>query len=338
MISDLEKKSILRLLAGGRSQRETAVLLFLDRKTIARVIARKTNRRKPRPTSAPVKARRAEVKRLASKRSGKQCVPYPTCRTIRDALPRQFHPRSTATIRRDLIAMSYKSYVRCFVPSADNDVLRKRVICARALCRIPAAYLRFSDESIFTADNKTTRRQWVTRKRDILPRQRQQRGACAYVLVWGIIGIGFKSELKIWRRVRSENDDGKTVYAIPRMTADSYKRQCLSRNIAHLQHPHVFIQDGARPHTAATTLDYLRDKNVKTFTRWSPYSPDMNAIEHVWALMKPLVAARAPKDEEALVRAVRAVWNEFPQDTIDHLILAQRKVLKRIIETQGQYD
>ena len=50
------------------------------------------------------------------------------------------------------------------------------------------------------------------------------------------------------------------------------------------------MQDGARCHTAGTTLDDIKRKNVHYISNWPPSSPDLNPIENFWALLQQRVA------------------------------------------------
>ena len=43
----------------------------------------------------------------------------------------------------------------------------------------------------------------------------------------------------------------------------------------------MFEDDNARPHHARVVTDFLRQNNVNRMD-WSPYSPDLNPIEHAW--------------------------------------------------------
>jgi len=46
----------------------------------------------------------------------------------------------------------------------------------------------------------------------------------------------------------------------------------------------VLMQDGATCHTARAMLDQIEQTGVKVWTDWRGNSPDLNLIEHIWAL------------------------------------------------------
>jgi transposase len=62
---------------------------------------------------------------------------------------------------------------------------------------------------------------------------------------------------------------------------------------------------------------------------WPPYSPDLNPIEHVWAMLKEYVNDHFPHLEEmgnsqdnfnVLCDAIEQAWNALDQNKIDDLI------------------
>ena len=69
----------------------------------------------------------------------------------------------------------------------------------------------------------------------------------------------------------------------------------------------VFQQDNAPPHRANQTVAFLHECGL-TVPRWPAYSPDLNPIENVWAIMKRAVRKQGPRTLPELRDAVRNAW------------------------------
>ncbi|GFT76473.1 transposable element Tcb1 transposase [Trichonephila clavipes] len=55
----------------------------------------------------------------------------------------------------------------------------------------------------------------------------------------------------------------------------------------------LFVDDSARPHRANIVDEYLQTEDI-TRMDWSPCSPDLNPIEHMWDMFGQRIAARQP--------------------------------------------
>lgn len=67
------------------------------------------------------------------------------------------------------------------------------------------------------------------------------------------------------------------------------------------------MQDGARPHSAASTQQWLRD-HVPHFlpaASWPPNSPDLNPIETIWSTTRQHVLRRNCRTVAGIKRAIR---------------------------------
>ena len=52
----------------------------------------------------------------------------------------------------------------------------------------------------------------------------------------------------------------------------------------------LFLQiDNARYHCSIEALEFYYENNIKIID-WSPYSPDWNSIENIWAIVKRIIA------------------------------------------------
>lgn len=81
------------------------------------------------------------------------------------------------------------------------------------------------------------------------------------------------------------------------------------------------IEDGARIHSSAQTNAFHRRHNIHRLA-WPPYSPDMNLIENVWAILKRRLRKKwlnpenMPKGREELIVQAQVEWDMLPWNQI----------------------
>lgn len=157
------------------------------------------------------------------------------------------------------------------------------------------------------------------------------------VMVWGCIWRGGRSPLVIMERDSDSTSNG--------YTATSYIR-ALEEGLAPYYRPGTFfLQDNARIHTARATKEWLEVHGIWV-QEHPPHSPDINPIEHVWAIMKEALQKefpdlhKLPKNNENIKRvetALRSVWDSIPQAEIDNLIDSMPRRLRAVIRAKGWY-
>ena len=59
----------------------------------------------------------------------------------------------------------------------------------------------------------------------------------------------------------------------------------------------IFMQDNAPIHKAGVVLRWFEEKAIPLL-EWPPYSPDLNPIKHVWAMLKEYVNEDFPHLKE----------------------------------------
>ena len=89
----------------------------------------------------------------------------------------------------------------------------------------------------------------------------------------------------------------------------------------------IFMHDGSRTHTAHRVLDWLQDEEYSVMD-WPAYSPDLNPIENLWALLKDELLKmfpelyHMPNNEETrgyLIAAAQTAWSQIDPDILRRL-------------------
>jgi transposase len=106
-----------------------------------------------------------------------------------------------------------------------------------------------------------------------------------------------------------------------------------------------FMHDGAGPHRGHIVVDLLRQMGIRVM-RWPPYSPDLNPIENLWALVKAEIYRLHPELETApdndetldrLVEAAKEAWHAIDQGILHRLAMTMKHRVDAVIEAKGWY-
>ncbi|KAG5755086.1 hypothetical protein H9Q69_007239 [Fusarium xylarioides] len=98
-------------------------------------------------------------------------------------------------------------------------------------------------------------------------------------MFWSFICGLYKGSGFVYPRDISASLKSYQYHCLPRFKAFIWQLQQL-----RYKQP-IFMQDGSHVHTAAATMTYLRDHGIEVLD-WAPYSPDLNPIKNIWALLK----------------------------------------------------
>lgn len=107
----------------------------------------------------------------------------------------------------------------------------------------------------------------------------------------------------------------------------------------------IFQHDNAPTHTAHVVRDALAEMEIQVM-EWPPYSPDLNPIENLWALLKAKIYELRPdlihmrnNDEtmEILVATAQEAWDQLEIRHLQHLSETMPHRVEAIIESQGWY-
>ena len=97
------------------------------------------------------------------------------------------------------------------------------------------------------------------------------------------------------------------------------------------------MHDNTPVYTAAIIQTILAELGVEVMI-WPPYSPDMNPIENLWALMKSIIyecypeLEKAPNNRETLeqlVKAAKEAWHAIDDRILKHCCIYMNLCLTR---------
>lgn len=147
------------------------------------------------------------------------------------------------------------------------------------------------------------------------------------VMFWGGIGFNYKTPLMFF--TESVTSKSYIDVAIKGSNLKATADMRFGKNHWMLQ------QDNARPHTAISTQNELRNLGINLLTYWPPYSPDLSPIEIIWAIMKRRVDKFKPQNLEQLVSIVQFVWDNISYHTINALIDSFPQRILKCMQSQG---
>jgi transposase len=237
---------------------------------------------------------------------------------------------SKSCIRRDLLALGFVPRVRRHAPSRSPKVFAKRLQFALKWVRCAADRVVFSDEHVFNTNDKSCRTQWVREGDRVYSRERKRVQSTQRLQVWGAISVGYKKLVVLPQTMQTGTARSQPF----RLSAHGYISHCLEPNVP-FPPMKVFMQDGARPHTANLTKQFLADRNVDYIEDWPPYSPDLNPIEQVWGILNLRVAALHPEGLDELSSAVKKCWAELSQRELNKCCRSFRRKLRACVENNG---
>ena len=126
-----------------------------------------------------------------------------------------------------------------------------------------------------------------------------------------------------------------------------YREKLLASMISEMDRltgyqPYVFMQDGARSHTANETVRFLNQQRYLTLLQlnmWPPNSPDLNPVDYcVWsALERNVYRGRRFENTIELKEAILQEWEALPQAVISNAIDGFRSCVRLVIAENGQH-
>jgi hypothetical protein len=159
------------------------------------------------------------------------------------------------------------------------------------------------------------------------------------IMVWGGIWKGGRTDLIVMERDYQPPQKGG-------YSSWSYQ-QALQKGLLPIYNgTRYFQQDNAKVHTSISSTTWLLNSAVEVLDGWPAHSPDLNPIEHMWALLKRKMKQDYPDiwllkknqlDIAEFTRCLRACWWSIDQAQVDRLIDSMPKRLAAVKKAKGWY-
>ncbi|KAJ4435324.1 hypothetical protein ANN_17934 [Periplaneta americana] len=220
-----------------------------------------------------------------------------------------------------------RSYVPRIKPMLSEKNISDRIkFCERLLkegytedppaARILRAHILFTDESLVELHSIPNRQNARIRTADpssIKPTQVPKFGV--KIMVAGGISRYGKTQLVIVNEKKNVNGEYYCTHILP-----AYSKVLRDSTKFPKQHIAFLMQDGARAHTAKSTLDTIKNSGIKVWTDWPGNSPGLNPIEHLWSrLQESVFRTPRPRNRNELIARVLEEWESISQEDIFRL-------------------
>jgi len=285
-----------------------------------------------------IKKRREIVKKLVTKKtevvgtqtSGakrtKIIMMFPSPAAISRQLTRVYKIAvSSATVRRDLAFLGFRAIKRRRSPIMSDACKAERVaFCTEMLERDDLDLFMFSDEKYFDSNDHGIPWQWCKpgQKPENLGKEGKSKVTCH---MWGVIGSGGRRHMIIFKE--------DTYKHVNRYV---YMKECLTPAMRVLRRRGVVFQyDGASPHKAKETKEFMKNHGIKYLPNWPAHSPDLNPIENLWSILARAVSDRGPWGYDELSVFIQEEWDKIPASVIDNLVMSFRRRCEECIRRKG---
>lgn len=101
----------------------------------------------------------------------------------------------------------------------------------------------------------------------------------------------------------------------------------------------IFQHDNDPKHTAKSVRNWLKSQQFQVL-RWPAQSPDLNPIEHLWAILKQKLFSkyeRPPSGMIELWKRVHSEWYNFEDDICLKLVESMPRRIEAVIKAKGMW-
>ena len=240
---------------------------------------------------------------------------------IARSMTRKCGELSPRSVRRRLNEAGLQSLRPTFAPLLNKKCRKARLAWAKENKTTNWNTVLFSDESTFETNRKITR---VWRRRGEVV----ARGTVKHpvkVQVWGCLTSKGFGQISCF----SGNLNAKKLRSIYRKT------MLPSAEVAFGKKRKWTLQEDNDPKHVSVRANNWKKENGVVRMNWPSQSPDMNPIEHVWAILKANVANHRPNSKKSLIKWIRREWKRLPSSYAEHLIQTMDRGVNTLIRANG---
>ena len=311
---------VTHMLEKGMSARKIATVLGVHHSSVNKALSLAKNG----PSGAPIGRRskltnpvRTKIKSIM-KDEKKRTLNHMKCK-LADGLGIEV---SVSTVRRWVKKEGYHATTSVVKKAMTHSQKDARLKWAKEYRTNRQRNMIFTDESIFDSTGYA-QSTWIQRGED-RPVQNRPNPPKS-VQIWAGISWAGKTKLHVF-------DHGVKT------NADIYCRlldNVIRDDLLFSQHRDaVLYQDNSPVHTAAVVKNHLSEMGLPV-AQAPPNSPDLNPIEHIWAIMEQRMPAERPGSYDELVREVEVAYQSISLSEIRHCISHLTKVKEKLIKQKG---
>ncbi len=148
----------------------------------------------------------------------------------------------------------------------------------------------------------------------------------------------FGGGIMVWGLITADGP-GDLVFLDGTMNQHVYKNVLESHLVPFLKKNQfknfIFQQDGAPCHTSKLLKEFFTEAKIQLL-EWTAQSPDINPIEHVWAIIKRILGNRKFNNFEDLKSEILRIWRtEITPELCRNLIASMPCRIDEVIKSKG---
>lgn len=101
----------------------------------------------------------------------------------------------------------------------------------------------------------------------------------------------------------------------------------------------IYQQDNSPVHTSRESCRFVQSLGFRMILIWPPYSPDLNIIENIWAIVESMRPNERPQSEEELRRLITRIWDELRSDVdlVHRLYASLKRRFQYVLDHNGDW-